>query len=344
MDAFQNIKDIERLHGMTREMSSKQYRSKENRLYRRDAQSNQLAKRRYKNLKFNYMFFFLALILIGLFFFMFLLLKDYTQLRNTRDIHRAIDRTISLNKISMKFEELYYTFNELKIRSFDTAYKAHQRLETQRKKYDGLSSEITELLIQIQNEGEIVTFDRDRNLILRGLMHGNLCAQGGFAAAQVRECGGLRGSQLTHGYSPFIVDLMNKFKVDLDSIKAVPPATRRAFVKKMWRTRDSIEISYAMSYFQDVSTILARSFENIIIARIAVIETQSIYFFWTLCLLLTAFYFCLWKQSYRELTEEAIRINKYLMIIPLRLMRNNHNIKVHMMRYLKVNINNITST
>ncbi len=109
----------------------------------------------------------------------------------------------------------------------------------------------------------------------------------------------------------------------------------------MWNNQDSIELNYAMNYFQDVSSLQARQFEDIIIGRISVIEKQSIYFFGTLVFLLITFYFCLWKRSYLDLSEEAIRINKYLMIIPLRLMRNNHNIKVHMMKYLRVNVNNI---
>ena len=58
----------------------------------------------------------------------FLLFKDYTQLENALDLNEAIKQTVDLNKVSMTFEEVYYIFNELKLKSFDQTYKQHQKL------------------------------------------------------------------------------------------------------------------------------------------------------------------------------------------------------------------------
>jgi hypothetical protein len=78
MEAFRNINQMDELGMLASDMSSSEARRKEKKLYKRDAQSTSISKRRFKNLKFNYMAFFFALLLIGSFFFIFLLLKDYT--------------------------------------------------------------------------------------------------------------------------------------------------------------------------------------------------------------------------------------------------------------------------
>jgi hypothetical protein len=78
MEAFRNINQMDELGMLASDMSSSEARRKEKKLYKRDAQSTSISKRRFKNLNFNYMAFFFALLLIGSFFFIFLLLKDYT--------------------------------------------------------------------------------------------------------------------------------------------------------------------------------------------------------------------------------------------------------------------------
>ena len=59
----------------------------------------------------------------------------------------------------MKFEELYYTFNELKIKNFDPTYKSHAAINTKQVKFKTLSKELMNLIALIQNERDIQTFD-----------------------------------------------------------------------------------------------------------------------------------------------------------------------------------------
>ena len=101
----------------------------------------------------------------------------------------------------------------------------------------------------IQNEGEITTFDNKRNLILKNLIRGDLCTKGGFDLEGQEECTRIRKNQLTHGYNPFVVDLINKFQIDLDSIRQVDKMTREEIVLNMWNNKDIIEMNYAMRYF-----------------------------------------------------------------------------------------------